>query len=81
MIIVGMVAVFVAGMFMGIALISVLAAGKTTMDPEKVDANIRTLWQSVNRIGDECDSMRGRIYSLEKKLEEKASYEYAGKKM
>ena len=54
MIIAGMVAAFFAGVFMGIALISVLAAGKTTLDPQKVDANIRTLWQSVDRIGDEC---------------------------
>ena len=31
----------------------------------------RTLWQAVNRIGDECDILRAMIYTLEQKLKER----------
>ena len=58
-----------------VGLIGVLAGmlyKSSVIDRMRDDYNhhIQTLWQSVARLGDECDTLRARIYDLERKLEE-----------
>ena len=60
---------FLAGLMFGVAVTAVTAAGNTTNNTERLDANLRVLWGSVNRLGDENDALRARIYDIEQKLE------------
>ena len=34
---------------------------------ERIESAEKTLWQSVNRIGKECDILRARVWKLEQK--------------
>ena len=52
-----------------ISLLIIIIVVKSEKMIDRLEPSERTLWGSVNRIGDECDSLRARIWDFEHKKE------------
>lgn len=59
------------GIVIVLLIMQVICVFAICVHEEHLDVAEKTLWQSVNRIGNECDSLRARVWKLEHKEGEK----------